>query len=136
LSDRQLDYLLREFEHLKNEIEAEVSESRTLERYAVIGTGATWAWLATHPIPAGSRAVWWIPTIFVAAGAVRALAMAQFIVHAARRLREVERIVLGEMEGWEAYVARVGRGAMPWTAVATWFGLLLVSALGPLLLKQ
>ena len=57
--DHAVDFHLREYDSLRKEVESTVQETRTIERYALIGTGTLWAWLATHKDVPPPEIIWW-----------------------------------------------------------------------------
>lgn len=49
-NDSSRDFMLREHEAVRNDMDATVKETRTLERYALLATGAIWSWVARYGI--------------------------------------------------------------------------------------
>src|SRR6266704_7018291 len=91
--DHAIQFHLREYEALHEEIEASTQELRTLERYAVIGSGAVWTWLATtklEPRPPGI--VWWIPVLFSLHGIFRTGALLSSIKRTSTYLQMMEKL--------------------------------------------
>jgi len=41
------DFHLKEFECLRKEIDFSINEFHSVQRYAILATGAVWAWLFT-----------------------------------------------------------------------------------------
>src|SRR5262245_41875510 len=101
----QKDFLLKEFERLRVEMDESVKETRSLERNAVIASGAIWAWALVHPrvIPGVSFYVLLsIPTIIVALSALRAWALQRHIIAMSKYLANVEKaFILPPCLGWE-----------------------------------
>jgi hypothetical protein len=82
---------------------------RTLERYALLGTGVVWAWLATNP---QSHIFWWIPLLFCILGWLRTMAVVNSVRRLAGYIREVESSFFSTetIAGWETYkLANVSR---------------------------
>src|SRR5438445_7013982 len=67
----------KEFSALRSEILAELKDERSLERYALVTTGAIWAWLITHHITA--RQPWAIPIALVLIASLPALSIMQHL---------------------------------------------------------
>src|SRR6266404_7869972 len=103
------DFHLQQYDWLKKEIGSAISEAYSQERYAVIGAGAVWAWLATHLSPAPPpKLSWWIPLVFALFGGLRSLALILTIKPKAAYMRrlEDEAFPAQEPQGWEQYYAK------------------------------
>lgn len=100
-----LNFHLIQFEALRKEIESCVEEIRIIERYALIGTGIVWAWLATNAQLNVPYVIWWIPLLFSVFGLFRTVALATSVRRLARYIREkVEPLFCDQgVEGWETY---------------------------------
>lgn len=95
---------LKEYEALRIEINDTLREIRAIERYAVAGSGAIWAWLATRP--SLHAAVWVIPLLLVAAGFIRNSILYAHVRQLGDYIRQIEEHLLkgsGGPRGWEGY---------------------------------
>src|ERR1044072_7892065 len=81
---------LLQYEALRKEIESCVQEIRTLERYALIGTGFVWAWLASNSQLNISNIFLWIPLFFSVLGWLRTMALAASVRRLAAYIRHKE----------------------------------------------
>ncbi|MDO7886634.1 hypothetical protein [Hymenobacter cheonanensis] len=131
------DFEIKQYDVLRAEIDADVAETRLLERIALAGTGAVWTWLATvkdsgqrfvadHPI------VWLIPAFFALLGGLRCLALLHYILLRAAYIRKMEAAAPRSSEqliGWETYLQQMsGKGLRVSSgAVAIWVILFTVS---------
>jgi hypothetical protein len=97
------DFLLKEYESLRKEIEWMLTDIRALERNVLVAVGVTWAWLFTQKNLPGW--VWFFPCLFVALGCVRALGIIKAFGHFRDYIAKIESAFLpGENpEGWEHF---------------------------------
>jgi hypothetical protein len=96
-----------EYEALHREIEASTQELLTLERYALIGSGAVWTWLATTKlVPKPPEIVWWIPVLFSLLGILRTWALLKSIARTSSYLQLLESVVYDQeiLGGWETFI--------------------------------
>ena len=96
---------LKEYEALRVEINDTLREIRMIERYAVAGSGAIWAWLATRPNL--HAAVWVLPLMLVAAGFIRNSILYAHVKQLGDYIRLIEAHILKGSEGprgWEGYL--------------------------------
>jgi hypothetical protein len=95
---------LKEYEALRVEINDTLREIRMIERYAVAGSGAIWAWLATRPNL--HIAVWVLPLMLVAAGFLRNSILYAHVRQLGDYIRLIEEHILKDSngpKGWEGY---------------------------------
>jgi hypothetical protein len=120
------------------EIAEDVKESRLLERYAVIGMSAYWAFLVKDgKIPlTGQNYLEWIliPALLAILGGLRSMALLSRLTLIGRYLREKE----GSMgyPGWETFLqSSYRKRSKPFLASGTviWICILLMSVLVPVL---
>ncbi len=138
--DHAIQFHLREYEALHEEIEASTQELRTLERYAVIGSGAVWTWLATtklEPRPPGI--VWWIPVLFSLHGIFRTEALLSSIKRTSTYLQKMEKVVYNQeiLSGWETYIHKP-ENRKQYILTSTWIfwvGLLIATIIIPLVAR-
>nr|VFK01301.1 MAG: hypothetical protein BECKLFY1418A_GA0070994_11416 [Candidatus Kentron sp. LFY] len=102
------DFYLEEYKWLRVEISGNVKETRALERYALLGAAAVWAWIFTNggdsSLPPGA---WYIPSVLVLTGALRSLTLWLDVRNIATYIREVESAVKDSRNniiGWETWL--------------------------------
>jgi hypothetical protein len=109
--DLLLDSLLvEEYRSLRCQLDYQVKETRDLERYALVGIGLVFAWLASieRPTPLVLPA-WLFPPLLAIMGWVRAKSIMRRIDQAASYIRKIEEHVYGvrgELVGWETTMAK------------------------------
>lgn len=133
------NFHLQQYDWLKKEIGSAVNEAYALERYAVIGTGAVWAWLATHLSPSPPpKMSWWIPVLFATFGALRSLALIFSIKPKATYMRRLEDEAFPSQKplGWERYYAKNKRPYVGTTMAVFWLLLILLTAIFPYYIVQ
>lgn len=84
------ELLLREVEHVRNEYDEAIRQTRLLERYAVLVTGLIWSWCVTNPGQAGVDVLIWFPAILTAVFGIRAWSLHCRALAARRYIAEVE----------------------------------------------
>ncbi|HWG39444.1 MAG TPA: hypothetical protein VN658_02750 [Candidatus Acidoferrales bacterium] len=94
-------YRLKEFEKLRDEIEATLNAAWSNERYGVIACGAVWSWLISQKIPYPT--LWALPLLIVVAGWGRNGGLYSHLFLMAEYMRTVERGFLGPQGGWDVY---------------------------------
>jgi len=128
--------LADEIAHLRGQLNANLAEARSLERYLLLLTGGVWAWLATHtqaPLP---RLVWWVPAILTFLVIIREVALYLEIRRLSGYIARKEIVVVGENGGWETHVAGStwtlhARYRVPIAAGLFWMLLLTTTCLAP-----
>jgi hypothetical protein len=97
--ERAQSFLIEEFKALRNEIDASVQETRSLERLAVISTGGVWTWLLKES-KLGSLAAWLpLPIVFLCG--IRSLAIYIDLLQMNKYIQErTEKFLLGTQGGW------------------------------------
>lgn len=96
-SDKGVDeFYIKEQEYLRREIESSVQETRTLERYALIGTSAVWVWLLTTKEIQYPKIALFIPVLFAVLGGLRSWALLKSIERASLYIQEIEKRVRKE----------------------------------------
>ena len=101
---------MEEYRSLRGQLDDEVKEARDLERYALIGIGLIFSWLASleNPTPMVTPA-WLFPPLLAIMGWVRARSIMRHIDQVAGYVRKIEAHVYGaggEIIGWETTVAQ------------------------------
>ena len=110
----QEEFLLEQYKSLRSEINNNIAEIRSLQRFAVVGVAAVWAWIAVNAAAAPRWAAF-TPLVFVVLG----------VVYSRQVLREmgeqgtfiatvIEPSFCGDQSaaqtGWENWIRRVPPG--------------------------
>src|SRR5262247_325279 len=87
------DFILKEYEAVRREMEEAVGETRRLERNALLVVGAVWSWLVAARQP---EFEWlkWLPALLAPLLFLRAIALTWHIDLIARYVSKVEEAVL------------------------------------------
>lgn len=134
----QKDFLLKEYESLRKELEFLSKDLRSLERYVIISISGVWGFLLTqsHSQPDPNvdyirflKLAWrGLPIIFSSCGIVRAASLYMGINKISEYLRWVEKKL--ELAGWETY-----NNGIPWQFAASliliWSAILLAAIFSP-----
>src|SRR5512132_1111533 len=107
----RVDFHFKEFDALHAEANRYVREQFALERYAVAGTVAVYAWLLANNTSNVPMIAWYIPLIFTILGVVRSLSIGYQLKCLSDYLRHIEM-----SGGWEGHWRR-RRG--PWLIIAS-----------------
>jgi hypothetical protein len=129
-----IDFHLIQYDALRKEIESCVQEIRTLERYALLGTGIVWSWLAANPQLNIPYLFWYIPLLFSLLGWFRTTALAVSVRRLSQYIREVEEPYFCNEPGmgWETYrFARV-QPSIKLSVYTFWIILSLVGVIVPI----
>jgi hypothetical protein len=99
-------FLLEEYKSLRNQIDYQIKEDRDLERYAMIGIGLVYSWLASVPSPSHMIYPAWIfPPIIALLGMLRARSITKRIDQLSGYVQKLEEEVFDvERYGWETYL--------------------------------
>src|SRR5664280_2732559 len=101
----QPDFYKSQYEGLRREVELNLTQARSVERYAAIAAGVVWAWLATNGTPAGYGWCWFIPVVFPILGALRSYAIHGHYGLIGSYLRLLEKHVCDpNLPGWETFL--------------------------------
>jgi hypothetical protein len=128
------DFSQKEYELLRAELDRHVDETVRLERYAVAGVVAFFAWLLKE-VPASTELdpwAWYVPVLLPLLGGLRSLALYAHIGVIAGYLNVLEQQLYGLAHqtkggtlGWESYLNRPSRGkGRGVVAAGTWVLLL------------
>ena len=82
------DFISKEYEALRREMDEAVKETRVLERYALLATGAIWSWLIGT---SGYELAKWLPAFIVGFLGFRALALTSHIDFLGKYFAKVEK---------------------------------------------
>ena len=136
-----VDFRLKQYESTRKEIEGNIQETRTLERYAIIVSSLVWVWLLTHDfttidIEGTFKIVWWIPSLLVILCALRVFSLFLGILRAAKYLRQLENLFFcsEDIPGWETFVQNEKNAFITWSAVIFWFLILSITVAAPFFL--
>ncbi len=128
------EFLRKEFELVRHEMDESVKESRSLERYALTLTGGIWAWLAVSKaeyhisFPAAA----WLPALLVAFFFFRAAVISQHVKDIGDHLIEIEKAFqVPETLGWEQMYKKCYGKFKRASVYIFWFILLLVTIVIP-----
>ena len=123
------DYLSGEVEFLRNRYAEWVKETRVLERYALVTTGAIWSWGAVKfsnhefaPIIWAPVIIMWAPVIITLMFGLSTLGVYRNMVAAREYLLKIEKSVkLDEDFGWWQYLKAHGDPLRDRTGTAFWW---------------
>lgn len=128
--DKTPDFLLQEYEAIRREMDQAVTETRTLERYALVAVGGIWSWIVAKGEPQYD-ALKWLPALLVVFLAFRALVLTKHVDFIANYLTEVEKsFALPERLGFETRFKHHGT-LKRLSAYIFWLLLFLVSVIIP-----
>ena len=130
-----VSFHLLQYEALRKEIESCIQEIRTLERYALIGTGFVWAWLASNPQLNIPNIFWWIPLVFSFFGWLRTMALVASVRRLAAYIRHVEEPYFCDetVIGWETYKWVRVKPSIKLSVYTFWIALSIISIAAPLI---
>jgi hypothetical protein len=126
-----------QYEMLRREALAIVSETRKLETLTATATAAIYAWLVTTK--GMSYYAWFIPAALVFLGGIRCKALALRIDEIANYLVDIEIRLLGNTEkpsGWERWCKDNPNSKITYTAIAFWVVLFALTLVAPSYLQQ
>jgi hypothetical protein len=96
------DYILAEMTHLRAVYDKLISETVSLERYALWTTGATWAWCIANPSAPAIDAVVWFPALSTLLFGLRAWGHSRQARAICRYVGELQaKLDLADGIGWE-----------------------------------
>lgn len=99
----EMDFDTRQHEFLRAEIQTAEVESRTLERYAMIGLSALWAWTAKET-PPNAVIIGWISATIGLLGGLRMWALWNHMSAKATYVAEIEKLKsAATLGGWERF---------------------------------
>lgn len=120
-------YLLQEFEALREEMMECIKESRSLERNALLASGAIWAWAIANKTQAVYQPLLLVPPLIAMLSALRAWSLWKHLDHLSNYIQQVEAAlsVPGNL-GWERVFFASTDCSKRVTAIVFW--VLLVAA--------
>ena len=135
MENTQKEYLFKEFESLKREIEQGVASIRSSERFAVSVAALVWTWTLSNKSSQYNAIVIWVPLVFSGLLGIQVFADFRHINRISRYLSQIENsVTLPEPFGWEKWLAKNNDWLTVFTHCIYWILLLLVSLLLPLLI--
>ena len=114
-------YLLKEAEFLRNVYSERAKETRLLERYSLIATGAIWSWCAANLDAPALELLLWIPAIITCLFGVRAYSIYRAMDATRDYLISIEsKFGLPNDFGWGHQLKQQEQGPL-YTALTFWF---------------
>lgn len=118
-------FLLREYDHLREELLECVKETRLLERNALLVSGAIRAWAITNKSQSVYQVLLLVPSLIVFLSALRAWSLWRHIGLLAAYIQQVENtFALPDNLGWEHTFARSRDYSKSFSAIIFWLVLL------------
>ncbi|MFG0334763.1 MAG: hypothetical protein ACF8TS_15510 [Maioricimonas sp. JB049] len=126
---KQLEYALREYTSLRQEILERIERIEGQLRYGLVTSGGIWAWTLTHPEPNWYGIVVWIPAAVVGVFFFMWVAQHFAISGISKYIREQlePRLKLPYGVGWESQVVKYQLPLLRSLTSATWLVLLAVN---------
>jgi len=127
------DYIVKESEHVRKVYDDRINQTRTLERYSLLATGAIWSWCATNLDSPAVQILIWLPAVITFLFGVRAWGNAKAIYMTREYLAKIENsISLPENIGWGRHLRDNDEPRLALTAYLFWCILQLLTILIPL----
>ncbi len=118
-------FLLKEFDQLREELLECIKESRLLERNALLASGAIWAWAIANKSQSVYQTLLLVPPLIVSLSGLRAWSLSKHIGHLAAYIQEVENaFALPTGLGWEHVFAKSTDYSKSASAIIFWLVLL------------
>ena len=123
------DYLLAEFADRRAQFNRHIDQVVHDQRYAIIATGAFWAWIATHRIESSFAFTVWLPTGLLAFFLVKWLVLRVTVERIVRYVTEVESVFsLPTGLGWSGNYTKYGQDLLGPFSTIFWLVLLALNA--------
>lgn len=109
-SSQNREFLLKEFEALRSEIDLQITERRKIEGQLLVGLPIFYSWTVTQSAtlePTVYNALLLVPVLAAVLGIIRWSGLMLTVIHLGKYIFRVERSLLGAKYGWETYM--VGR---------------------------
>ena len=109
ITDKQKEFLTKEYDALRREVEATLSEQESLTRNVPVAAGAITAWLFTRPtLPSWGHLAWFIPAALLIFGAIRASIIGGIFTELSEYIRGIEEefSLPEKARGWEHFRVR------------------------------
>lgn len=132
----QQSFLISEFSALRREIELEIKELRELLRYAILSSGAIWAWLLSRSQPMLSRVGCFLPLALSLLLLGQSLLVRKKVFGLGAYLQRIEQAFkLPDRLGWETQLTRgiIKRDNLPRWENTVWAVLCLGNLAGALM---
>jgi hypothetical protein len=112
---------IKEMEYVRNAYDERVNQTRVLERYSLLATGAIWSWCATNVEAPEIALLKWMPAIITFLFGMRAWGNAKAIVSAKDYLTKLEKYLeLPEEIGWGRHLSKNQEPRLVITAYLFW----------------
>ena len=129
------EFVREEYGKLRGELESHVEETLRLERYAVVGIAAVFAWLLKEIEHPGSMTIWawYVPVMLPLVGGLRSFLLYQHIGLIAEYLSKLETALYADTNGnrngeekfgWEFFLGLRRNKYRGLLAAAIWFSLI------------
>ena len=136
MQDRQrenLEYLVKEAEYVRKAYDERVSQTRALERYALLATGLIWSWCATNYALPPVRILIWMPALITFLFGIRAWGYAKSMYTTRDYLIKIERMIaLPDDIGWGRHLETREEPRLAMTAYLFWAVLQLMTIFIPI----
>jgi hypothetical protein len=133
------DFLLKEVEQVRKAYGEFIDQTRDLERYAILVTGTTWAWCASHADSYAFSLFVWFPALACGLFGLRAFGIHLRLMAARRYIAAIETVFLQSgPPGWaRTQLAQDGGkpGVVAVTAYVFWAVLTVVTLGTPLFFR-
>lgn len=137
--EKRDEFILKEYEVVRSEMDETVKETRVLERYALIVFGGIWSWYIANP---GHDAIRWLPFPIIFFLALRAKSLIDHIKNLEEYLMKIEQKFalpdnsdLPDKFGFEHYFKQKGGTLKRRTTYFFWAILVLASLIIPIFFK-
>lgn len=91
--EKKTEFILEEYRCLRSELDWQIREKRTLERYVLIAIGATYAWLVAFSNPSLSLIpIWFMPLLIVYLVEIRAKTISVQVKNLMSHIGRIENI--------------------------------------------
>lgn len=128
MNESSQQFLLQEFDQLREELLECVKETRLLERNALLISGAIWAWAITNKTQSVYPVLLLVPPLIVFLSALRAWSLWKHIGNIAAYIQKVEKaFTLPDNLGWERAFAESRDYSKSISAIVFWVVLLVAT---------
>ena len=131
------DYMVRESEHVRKVYDDRINQTRALEKYSLLATGAIWSWCATNLDSPAVHILIWLPAVITFLFGVRAWGNAKAIYMTREYLAKIEdSISLPKDVGWGRHLRDNDEPRLALTAYFFWGILQLLTFLIPIFIYK
>ena len=126
-------YLLQEFKGLREEIMECIKESRSLERNALLASGAIWAWAIANKTQAVYQPLLLVPPLIAILSALRAWSLWKHLGHLSNYIQKVEiAFSVPDSLGWERVFSASTDYSKSTSAIVFWVLLVIATIIAAL----